>query len=130
MSIHYTRNLLGSQWYLCSSVTKTFIFCQGGDGRISSSMTYFDPWKAAKLQDAQRRIAGTTVNADIDDLDDLQKLAGIGEEVAAANPWGGGMKPRVPEASLTPQQKHERMRAENIKPGTDAWFRLWFGNQR
>lgn len=41
-----------------------------------------------------------------------------------------GIKPRNTEEgsniSITAAEKAELMRKHNIKPGTDAWFKLWF----
>jgi len=48
---------------------------------------------------------------------DLKRLAGVCDDTEAS--VGSNI-------SLTGQEKAELMRKHNIKPGTDAWFRLWF----
>jgi hypothetical protein len=51
------------------------------------------------------------------DLDSLKKLAGITPPVETR---GDGFGP------MTGSEKARIMKEHNIKPGTDAWFRLWF----
>jgi hypothetical protein len=48
-------------------------------------------------------------------LKDLRKLAGIEDEKAVS-----------PVTGEIGTNKAEYMRKNNIKPGTDEWFKLWF----
>jgi hypothetical protein len=52
-------------------------------------------------------------------LDELRKLAGI-NEYKGLQPYGGS------NISVTGNEKGEIMKRDNIKPGTDDWFKLWF----
>jgi hypothetical protein len=54
----------------------------------------------------------------MDDIAALKKLAGIGD-TSKLNDIGSNI-------SLTGTEKARLMREHNIKPGTDAWFKLWF----
>lgn len=56
----------------------------------------------------------------MDDLQQLKRLSGITGK--AANPDGSNI-------SITGNEKAELMRKHGIKPGTDAWFKLWFSKQ-
>jgi len=51
-------------------------------------------------------------------LDDLKKLAGVNEFQ--------GLQPYSENMSVTGAEKRQIERDNNIKPGTDEWFRLWF----
>ena len=53
------------------------------------------------------------------DLDTLRKLAGINEFKGYA-PYGGS------NISITGTEKAQIQREQNIRPGTDEWFQLWF----
>ena len=55
----------------------------------------------------------------IDELAQLKKLAGI-NEFKGFQPYGGS------NISITGNEKGELMRKNNIKPGTEEWFKLWF----
>jgi hypothetical protein len=59
----------------------------------------------------------------MDELERLKTLAGV------ANP--GSMTEYKAEQSgsnisATAQEKIEKQKSDNIQPGTDEWFRLWF----
>ncbi len=55
----------------------------------------------------------------MDELDRLKKLAGVNELTFGS--------PALHAASkLTSEDKARIMKEHNIKPGTDAWFKLWF----
>lgn len=56
------------------------------------------------------------------DINELKKLAGINEfkGYSVYDPYGGS------NVSLTGNEKGEIMKKNDIKPGTDGWFRLWF----
>ena len=53
------------------------------------------------------------------DLDTLRKLAGI-NEFKGYTPYGGS------NISITGTEKAQIQREQNIRPGTDEWFQLWF----
>jgi len=62
----------------------------------------------------------------MDELAQLKRLAGINEfkgyvEYDPADPHGGS------NISLTGNEKGQLMKQHNIKPGTEEWFKLWFG---
>jgi hypothetical protein len=58
----------------------------------------------------------------MDDLQRLKMLAGISNR-----PLMQEYKIGVPEnISHTATEKAKLMRKHKIKPGTDAWFKLWF----
>lgn len=52
-------------------------------------------------------------------LDTLRKLAGI-NEFKGYTPYGGS------NISITGTEKAQIQREQNIRPGTDEWFQLWF----
>jgi hypothetical protein len=47
-------------------------------------------------------------------INELKKLAGVVDSEQGSN------------ISITGNEKAELQKKHNIKPGTDAWFRLWF----
>jgi hypothetical protein len=51
-----------------------------------------------------------------DPLDEMRRLAGIGKTAYSFT------QPTVNRAQV--------MREQNIRPGDDAWFKLWFGKAR
>jgi hypothetical protein len=55
----------------------------------------------------------------IDELAQLKKLAGI-NEFKGFQPYNGS------NISITGNEKGELMKKNNIKPGTEEWFKLWF----
>jgi hypothetical protein len=55
----------------------------------------------------------------MDDLARLKKLAGI-TEFKGLQPYGGS------NISITGTEKKIIEREQNIQPGTDEWFKLWF----
>jgi hypothetical protein len=77
----------------------------------------FDPFKQAKLQSAYSKLKDTVVAEKDMTLDELKRLSGSGQVTG--------------EYSYTPlhelaQKKQQYMRENNIKPGDQAWFHLWF----
>lgn len=58
----------------------------------------------------------------MDPLDQIKHLAGLGSQ---ANK-NGAMSPVGSNTSLSAADKRRIEREKNIKPGTDAWFKLWF----
>lgn len=74
----------------------------------------FDPFQQSKLQSAYSRLKDYTVPESKDmSLDDLKRLSGVDKASKDA-------------AIATQQNKAQFMRENNIKPGTQEWFRLWF----
>lgn len=77
----------------------------------------FDVWKQAKLQNAYKSLKEYTPPPDKDTtLEDLTRLAGINKN--AEN--------EESNISITGNEKARLMKQNNIQPGTDAWFKLWF----
>ena len=56
----------------------------------------------------------------MDELADIKRLAGI-TEFKGLQPYDIGSN-----ISITGNEKAQLMRKNNIKPGTDEWFKLWF----
>lgn len=52
-------------------------------------------------------------------LEELKRLAGVSRQTGINTETGSNI-------SLTGMEKAELMKKHNIKPGTDAWFQLWF----
>ena len=77
----------------------------------------FDPFKQAKIQNGYSKLKDTKLPERDMTLDELKKLSGSGQVTG--------------EYSYTPlhelaQKKQQYMRENNIKPGDQAWFHLWF----
>ena len=70
----------------------------------------------------------------MDPIEQLKKLAGIMPansiaedfEHAGDNNQAGSMSPLGSNISITGMEKRRLEKEHNIKPGTDAWFKLWF----
>ncbi len=58
----------------------------------------------------------------MDDLQQLKLLAGIGNR-AVMQEYKGFAGSNI---SVTGNEKGELMKKHDIRPGTDAWFKLWF----
>jgi hypothetical protein len=54
------------------------------------------------------------------EISELKRLAGI-TEFKGLQPYDTGSN-----VSVTGNEKARLMRDNNIKPGTDEWFKLWF----
>ena len=54
------------------------------------------------------------------EISELKRLAGI-TEFKGLQPYDAGSN-----ISITGNEKARLMRDNNIKPGTDEWFKLWF----
>ena len=67
----------------------------------------------------QRKIS---TGFNVDDLQQLKMLAGISNR-ALMHEYKIGTPENI---SHTASEKAELMRKHKIKPGTDAWFKLWF----
>ena len=73
----------------------------------------FDAFNQAKLQNAYRTMKEYKPAPEKDmSLDDLKRLSGV-DKVKT-------------ESTFSQVDKGKYMRENNIKPGTDAWFKLWF----
>jgi hypothetical protein len=55
----------------------------------------------------------------MDELAQLKRLAGV-NEYKGLQPYGGS------NISITGSEKGKLMKENNIKPGTQEWFKLWF----
>lgn len=64
----------------------------------------------------------------MDSIKELQRLAGIvnEEDRRPGVNKDGGMSPVGSNISITGMEKRRLEKEHNIKPGTDAWFKLWF----
>jgi hypothetical protein len=58
----------------------------------------------------------------MDDLQQIKLLAGIGNR-AVMQEYKGFAGSNI---SVTGNEKGELMRKHDIRPGTEAWFKLWF----
>ena len=58
----------------------------------------------------------------MDDLQQLKLLAGIGNR-AVMQEYKGFAGSNI---SVTGNEKGELMKKHDIRPGTEAWFKLWF----
>jgi hypothetical protein len=73
----------------------------------------FDAFKQAKLQNAYQSMKEYKSIPEKDmSLDDLKRLSGVNNIKA--------------ESTFSQIDKGKYMRENNIKPGSDAWFKLWF----
>lgn len=55
----------------------------------------------------------------MDELSQIKRLAGINEFKGLQSYEGSNI-------SITGNEKGQLMKQHSIKPGTDAWFKLWF----
>lgn len=77
-----------------------------------------DPFQQSKLQNAYKSMKEYKPSTEKDmTLDDLKRLSGNGKIT--------GESTVTPNSQLA-AQKAQYMRENNIKPGTDEWFKLWF----
>lgn len=81
--------------------------------------------------DKQPEIDDAVLSAD-DPIHELRHLAGLPparnvyeDQQATSNPTGH-MSPVGSNISVTGMEKRRLERENNIKPGTDEWFKLWF----
>lgn len=58
----------------------------------------------------------------MDQIEELKTLAGIGNR-AVMQEYKGFAGSNI---SVTGNEKGELMRKHDIRPGTEAWFKLWF----
>lgn len=77
----------------------------------------FDPFKQAKIMNGFAKLESVQLpESNIDSLDDLKRLAGINENTNTEI-----------DTSIN---RGQIMRDQNIKPGTDEWFKLWFAKPK
>jgi len=79
-------------------------------------MSIFDPFKQAKLQNSYAKLKDVKVPEKDMTLDELKRLSGAGKITGETT-----VGPDLYSAA----KKHQHMRENNIKPGTEAWFKLW-----
>jgi len=73
----------------------------------------FDAFKQAKLQNAYQSMKEYKPAPEKDmPLDDLKRLSGVSNIKS--------------ESTMPKIDKGKYMRENNIKPGSDEWFKLWF----
>jgi hypothetical protein len=76
----------------------------------------FDPFKQSKLMNGFDKLKSVQPYAQLtDNLDDLKRLAGVHEKTSYGE-----------EMSIQGSNLGQIQRENNIRPGTDEWFRLWF----
>jgi hypothetical protein len=77
----------------------------------------FDPFKQSKLMNGFNNLKSVQLpQSKIDSIDDLKKLAGVNENIDI------NMIPDINRGQI--------MREQNIKPGSDEWFKLWFAKPK
>jgi len=81
----------------------------------------FDPFKQAKLQNSYSKLKDVQVPEKDMSLDELKRLSGNGS-VTGENIIG----PDTHSAA----KKSQFMKENNIKPGTEAWFKLWYAKPK
>ena len=77
----------------------------------------FDVWKQSKIQNGLSKMQTVPVQAPIDNLDDLKRLAGVNTSMGE-------------EMSEQGTNLGQIQRERNIQPGTEEWFRLWFAKPK
>jgi hypothetical protein len=87
----------------------------------------FDPFQQSKLMNGYDKLKTVTMQdlqqSPDEELANMKKLAGIGSVSASTNYHS---LHDSPTNQLNQADKARHMRDNNIKPGTDEWFRLWF----
>jgi hypothetical protein len=81
----------------------------------------FDPFKQAKLQNAYQNLKDVKVPKKDISLDELKCLSGNGS--------GAGENIIEPDTHSA-AKKSQFMKENNIKPGTEAWFKLWYAKPK
>lgn len=78
----------------------------------------FDPFQQAKLMNGFDKLKSVpTTDQNIDSIDDLKRLAGVGPSMGQAMSQQGTNLGQI-------------QRERNIQPGSDEWFRLWFAKPK
>lgn len=64
----------------------------------------------------------------MEDLDQLKLLAGITQNVGKLQEYKGvgSVQTNGSNMSITANEKIQYQHSNNIQPGTQEWFRLWF----
>ena len=73
----------------------------------------YDPFYLAKLQNAQKNMRSPAPKEY--SIDEMKRLAGIQSPTQIHG-----------VSAITTADKARYMKEHNIRPGTEAWFRLWF----
>ncbi len=81
----------------------------------------FDAFKQAKLQNGYAKLKNAKIPDKDMSLDELKRLSG-GGKITGDNTIG----PDLHSAA----KKSQFMQEHNIKPGTEAWFKLWFAQPK
>lgn len=80
-------------------------------------MSIFDPFQQAKLQGAYSKLRDTKIPEKDMTLDELKRLSGAGKITGEVN--------ATPNYELA-AKKSQYIRENNIKPGTQEWFKVMF----
>lgn len=64
----------------------------------------------------------------MDELDQLKKMAGIGNKASLNEYTGYGSIPKTDGSnpSITANEKIQYQNQNNVQPGSPEWFQLWF----
>jgi len=64
----------------------------------------------------------------VDELDQIKQLAGVTQNVGKLQEYKGygSVKTDGSNMSITANEKIQHQNSNNIQPGTQEWFRLWF----
>ena len=74
-----------------------------------------------KVKARNEAVTGSALPDDVQHaVDDMRRLAGINK------PQGGNKSGQASPLSSAGTAKGEYMRQQDIAPGSDAWFKLWF----
>ena len=72
----------------------------------------FDPFKQAKVMNGLTKLRAFNIPEQDTSIDELKRLSGV-DKIHNAG-------------TLNNVNKAQFMKENNIKPGTEAWFKLWF----
>lgn len=76
-------------------------------------MSIFDPFNQARLQNGLSKVRSAQLPEQDMSLDELKRLSGVDKVQSEST------------NQITNEQKHQFMRENNIRPGDQAWFKLW-----
>lgn len=64
----------------------------------------------------------------MDDLDQIKQLAGVSQNVGRLQEYAGegSVATNGSNMSVTANEKIKHQQEQNIQPGSQEWFRLWF----
>jgi hypothetical protein len=75
----------------------------------------FDPWQQSRLNAGLDKVKSAKLPERDTSIDDLKRLSGVNK----TGDYGQNL-------THTATDKAEYMRKNNIKPGTEEWFKLWY----